>query len=65
MAQIKTVGIILQNDQILRPAFWKKKSFWKYRTFKISTSRFFQHMQKRGRYFDYFEEFYLVLIWAI
>ena len=59
MAQIKTVGIILLNNQNIRPAFAYvekilRSKFLKYDNFK--TIFFFK---KRGREFDYFADLYL------
>ena len=59
MAQIKTMGIILLNNQNIRPAFVyvekiARSKFSKYDNFK--TIFFFK---KRGGEFDYFAELYL------
>ena len=56
MAQIKTVGIILQNNQNIRPAFEKilRSKFLKYDNFKTNFI-----FKKRGGEFDYFAELYL------
>ena len=59
MAQIKIVGIILQDNQNIHPAFAyvekiSRSKFLKYDNFK--TNSFFK---KRGREFDYFADLYL------
>ena len=56
MAQIKIVGIILQDNQNIRPAFAYvekilRSKFLKYNNFKTN---FF--LKKQGREFDYFAE---------
>ena len=59
MAQIKIVGIILQDNQNIRPAFAyvekiSRSKFLKYDNFETN---FF--LKKRGGEFDYFAELYL------
>ena len=59
MAQIKIVGIILQDNQNIRPAFAYvekilRSKFLKYDNFKTNS-----FLKKRGREFEYFAKLYL------
>ena len=59
MAQIKTVGIFLQNNQNICPAFAYVEKILRSKFLKCDIFKTNSVFKKRGGEFDYFAELYL------